>query len=141
MPSALGRANRLVCGRCLSSASRRGFGSHRAICGRMGKAWLRKCPACSKLSNRALSARSAVRVSIFKFKWGSHSFILYFTFDRNDMSFKCLPLFRFYPPPPTSKGHLCCGYGRDIFARKSPASSSGVCSLEVNNSEGFPRTH
>ena len=41
---------------------------------------------------------------------------------------------------PASNGHLWFGYGRDIFARKSPASSSGVCSLEVNNSEGLPRT-
>src|SRR6202035_3850054 len=29
----------------------------------------------------------------------------------------------------------------DISARKSPALNSGVCSLEVNNSEGVPRTH
>ena len=42
---------------------------------------------------------------------------------------------------PTSSGRLFSGYGRDIFARRSPASSSGVCSLEVNNPKGLPRNH
>lgn len=141
MPSALGRANRLVCGRCLSSASRRGFGSHRVICGRTGKIWLRKCPARSRLSNRVISRRSAVRVSILTFKRASHSFILYFTFELNDMSLKCPQLFGVDPPPPTSNDRLYSVRGRDIFARKSPASGSEVCSLEVNNSEGLSRTH